>query len=58
MGTKRWARHVAYMEENRRNTRILLGKLEEGNFLEGLGVSWWMVLKRTYGNNMERSGLD
>jgi len=36
------------VEENRRNVRDFVGKLKEGNSLEGLGLSWWMVLKRTY----------
>jgi hypothetical protein len=46
------------MEENRKHIRDLLGKLEEGNFLEGLGISRWMLLKRTYRNSMGRKGLD
>jgi hypothetical protein len=42
----RWAGHVAYMEEEKRNAyRVLVGKLEGKRPLEELGIDGNIILK-------------
>jgi hypothetical protein len=45
-GTMRWAGHVAYQEEEKRNVyKILVGKPEGKRPLEDLGIVGNMILK-------------
>jgi len=46
LGIMKWAGHVAYLEEEKRNAyRVLVGKPEGKRLLEDLGIVGYIILK-------------